>query len=152
MIIKHITVTLSILILFSSISFAADEYPAIKKKSKKQYDQNNAASDPCESTSGLGQWECAQKKMEIADKKLNAIYKVLIAKLPEVYGPEGRNPKKDLIEAQRVWIKYRDSNCQFVGGISGGAPVWRDAYYEQCRVEMTEARTKELQKYNEEFN
>jgi len=148
--IRLLTITLSILISLASISFAVDEYPAIKKKSKKQYEQNNVVSDPCESTSGIGQWECAQKKMEIADKKLNATYKVLIGMLQDGFWPNGVEPKKDLIEAQRLWIKYRDANCQLVGGISGGAPEWRSAYYENCRVEMTEKRTEELQKYIEE--
>ena len=149
--IKHITIILSILILFSSISFASDDNRIIKK-SKKKYERINSLSELCESTGGLGQQECAQKKMEIADKKLNVTYKELLTKLPEEYGPDRRNPKKYLIEAQRVWIKYRQTNCEFVGSIFGGAEVWRDAYFENCRVEMTETRTKELQRYFDEYN
>ena len=154
--IKLITITISILFLFSSISFAAEELPAKKKKSKKQYEQNNVTSDPCESTSGMGQQECAAKKMEIADKELNTIYKALLAKLREIDGVEGgetgRYPKKGLIDAQRAWIKYRDANCDFYGDIYGGAPAWRSAESLNCRTEMTEGRTKELQKYFEYYN
>lgn len=155
--IKYLNIILSFLILFSSISFAADQYhPAINKKSKKQHEQNNTASDPCESTSGLGQQECAQKKMNIADKKLNAVYKVLLLKLPEVEGTvggeTGRYPKHGLIAAQRAWIKYRDANCEFFGDMYGEAPVWRLAENLNCQVKMTESRTKELQKYLKDYN
>jgi uncharacterized protein YecT (DUF1311 family) len=133
--IKLTTIIFCILFLFVSISYTAD--------------QN---SNPCESTSGLGQWKCAQKKMEIADKKLNATYKTLLEKIQNSSWPNGVDPKKDLIEAQRQWIKYRDTNSQFVGDCTGGAPEWRSAYYENCRFEMTEERTKELQKYIERLN
>jgi len=153
--IKFITVTLSALFLLATNSFAADNIHVVNK-SKKKYEQNNAASDPCESTGGLGQQECAQKKIEIADKKLNVIYKSLLAKLPEIEGVEGgeagKYPKKGLIDAQIAWIKFRDKNCEFVGDVSGGAPLWRRAYDGFCRAEMTETRAKELQKYFDDYN
>ena len=148
---KYIRIFFSLMILLSSISFAADN-TAINKKQKQRY---SFEGDPCESTSGLGQQECARRKLDIADKKLNSIYKALLAKLPEVAGTEGgetgRYLKKGLIEAQRAWIKYRDANCEFFGDIYGGAPVWRSAENLNCRVAMTEARTKELQKYFDDY-
>jgi uncharacterized protein YecT (DUF1311 family) len=157
MMIKLITITISILFLFSSISFAADELPAKielpskTNKSKKQNELNNAESDPCKSAKGAGQQECAHNKMVIADKELNAIYKALLAKLLEVDGVEGgetgRYPKRGLIEAQKAWIKYRDTNCAFYGDIYGGAPVWRSVEDLYCRTEMTTTRTKELRKF-----
>lgn len=152
--IKKITITLIILFLLSSLSFSVadtrDEIPAIKKKPNRQYGQRDTVIEPCESPGALGQQECAQKKINIADKKLNATYKELLAKIPEDYGPDRRNPKKALIDAQRLWIKYRDANCQFHGDITGGAPDWVGAFSMLCILEMTEARTNELQKYNKQ--
>jgi len=151
--IKFITIILSILIIFPSILFAADNN--LELKSKTKYEHNNAVSDPCESTSGLGQQECAQKKNEIADKKLNAIYKALLKKLSEVEvvegGETGISPKKKLIQAQRAWIKFRNANCEFVGNLSGGVHTWKSVHEGFCFTEMTEERTKELQKYFKEL-
>ena len=150
--IKFITITLSVLILLLSISFAADDNEALSKSIKK-YEQKD---DPCESTGAMGQQECAQIKMDIADKELNAVYKALLAKLPEVEGVEGgetgRYPKKSLIEAQRAWIKYRDANCQFFGEIYGGSPAWQFAENLNCRTKMTITRTEELRNYLDNSN
>lgn len=150
---NKVTITLIIMVLFSVVSFAADNN-AVSKNVKKKYSQKKTG-NPCESPSGVGQQECAGKKFEIADKKLNSIYKVLLAKLPEVDGTEGgetgKYPKRGLIEAQKAWIKYRDANCDFYGDIYGGAPVWRSAESLNCRVTMTEIRTKELQKYLDDY-
>lgn len=145
--IKYIIIFLSLMILLFSISFAANNI--VVNNQPKQEQKYGLEDDPCKSTSGLGQQECAKRKLDIADKKLNSIYKALLAKLPEVdgRGETERYPKKGLIGAQRKWINYRDANCEFFGDIYGGAPVWRYAENLNCCVAMTEVRTKELQKY-----
>jgi uncharacterized protein YecT (DUF1311 family) len=152
---KYIIVTINALILLATISFAADDNH-VQKKSRKIVEQKNAASALCESTSGLGQQLCAQKKFDVADRKLNVTYKSLITKLPEVEGVEGgeteTHPRKRLINAQRAWMKFRDANCEFVGEINGGAPIWRQAYESYCRAEITETRAKELQNILKEYN
>ncbi len=143
--IKLITITISILFIFSSISFAVDENRPMKKL--KTYKASDSMSDPCGGSSGQELTECARKKLEIADKKLNATYNALLIKLKDVHHPEADNFDAGLIAAQRAWIKYRDENCQFHGSFTGGAPIWQAYYHIQCLVDMTDAREKELQKY-----
>jgi uncharacterized protein YecT (DUF1311 family) len=146
MMIRLITIALSILILFLSISFAADDHRVMKRLKTKSA-QNNSTSDPCGGTSGREQSECARNKLDIADKKLNATYEALLIKLKDVHHPEADNFNKGLIAAQRAWIKYRDENCQFHGSYTGGAPSWQAYYHIQCLANMTDAREKELQEY-----
>lgn len=151
---KLIIIWTSSLILVASISIAADEKQVIKE-SKKIVVQKNAANDPCESSSGLGQQLCAQNKLDAADKNLNIAYKALRSKLPAVDGEKGSesgtHPQKKLIEAQRAWIKFRDANCTFVGELNGGAPVWQEAAKSNCLVKMTETRIKELKSILDEY-
>src|SRR6516165_4786909 len=48
------------------------------------------------------------------DARLNENYKKLIAKLPT-------ERKNALVEAQRAWIKFRDTNCGFYADPEGGS-------------------------------
>lgn len=91
----------------------------------------------------------AELQLTAADKRLNETYK----KLQQNLLPDGPNnhPKKALIEAQRAWIKYRDASCEFVGEITGAASTWKSAKFVECQAEMTEKRTSELEKLDEEW-
>ena len=51
--------------------------------------------------------QCAGKAYKAADLELNQVYQRLAAKLDD-------NEKAQLKEAQTAWLKYRDSNCEFV--------------------------------------
>lgn len=152
--VNKIAIIFSILALSSTISFSADTNPA-NQDIKKKYAREKI-SDSCNSPSNVGQQECVQGRLETADNELNTVYKELIAKLPDNDGGEGtetaRYLQKHLIEAQRTWIKYRDTNCLFFGEIYGGAPGWRAVEEFNCRIEMTKSRTKELKKYLKDYN
>jgi uncharacterized protein YecT (DUF1311 family) len=86
----------------------------------------------------------AQQRLARADKALNAAYQQIIKKLPADQPDD--YPKRALIAAQRAWIKYRDEECALVGETSGGVRMWKSAYDVSCRADMTENRTKELNK------
>ncbi|WP_424362322.1 lysozyme inhibitor LprI family protein [Methylocystis parvus] len=80
--------------------------------------------------------ECEHKKFKKADAALNAAYAKLAAKV----STEG---KAKLVEAQRAWIKYRDTQCEFetFGTINGSIHPLEVA---QCEAELTMAQTKRL--------
>lgn len=82
--------------------------------------------------------DVASREFNIADKALNSAYKSAMARL----NPEAQT---SLRNAQRQWIKQRDSRCtpNPAGGIGAGSIGELDAI--ACRTSMTEKRTSEIQ-------
>ena len=84
----------------------------------------------------------AEEKLQKADKELNATYQRILKSLPA--DEEDEYPKRALIAAQRLWVKYRDAECTSVSESRGGVRMWKSANTRVCEVKMTEKRTKEL--------
>jgi uncharacterized protein YecT (DUF1311 family) len=76
------------------------------------------------------------KEYKAADATLNRVYQQLVAMLE----PE---EKAQLKEAQTAWIKYRDTNCEFVADQHKGGSI-RPMIYGLCLAEVTSNRTAEL--------
>jgi uncharacterized protein YecT (DUF1311 family) len=80
--------------------------------------------------------QCLFKAGQAADAKLNTAYNDIRGKLD---GTE----LKQLVATQRLWVRYRDSNCaaerELYGSGTGGPPTFL-----ACIEAMTRARTKEL--------
>ena len=79
---------------------------------------------------------CAGKEYKAADATLNRVYQQLVGMLE----PE---EKAQLKEAQTAWIKYRDTNCDFVADQFKGGTI-RPMIYGLCLAEVTSNRTSEL--------
>ena len=56
---------------------------------------------------------CNAAEIELQDARLNKAYKEVMSQLSE-------SRKKELRDAQRAWIKYRDANCKFYADAEGG--------------------------------
>jgi uncharacterized protein YecT (DUF1311 family) len=84
--------------------------------------------------------ECITAETQRQDARLNKAYKAVMAELP----PER---KKQLLEAQRAWIKFRDANCSFYNDPDGGtlAPVNAN----DCMLTSTAARVHELESFKQ---
>ncbi|WPO77191.1 lysozyme inhibitor LprI family protein [Flavobacterium sp. KACC 22761] len=82
--------------------------------------------------------ETAINNFKKADDKLNQVYKNLIKKLDE-------KEKSLLIAAQKNWIKFRDSKCDFEKQEYDGGSIQPLIYY-TCLTECTEERTKGLKR------
>lgn len=80
--------------------------------------------------------ECISAEYERQDLLLNRNYKALMADLT----PER---KKQLQTAQRLWIQYRDANCQFYADPDGGTMAAIAAA--DCSLQMTADRVRELE-------
>jgi uncharacterized protein YecT (DUF1311 family) len=78
---------------------------------------------------------CAGDELDRQDARLNDNYKKLMSKLP-------RARKKVLREAQRTWIKFRKTNCDFYYDPNGGSAARLAG--SGCFLIMTAARAKEL--------
>ena len=78
---------------------------------------------------------CAAEQFKKADTELNRVYNRISARI----SPSDRAA---LVEAQRAWLSYRDSNCKAERQLHGGsiAPTV-EAF---CLQDITEARSKEL--------
>ena len=78
---------------------------------------------------------CISAEHTRQDQQLNRNYQVLMAELiPE--------RKKQLQAAQRLWLQYRDANCQFYLDPDGGTAAGVAAA--DCVLQMTANRAREL--------
>jgi uncharacterized protein YecT (DUF1311 family) len=78
---------------------------------------------------------CIGTEVAQQDKKLNANYKALKASL---------NPtrQKQLQEVQKIWLNFRDSNCQFYADPEGGS--LQRVLANECVLKLTTQRAQEL--------
>ncbi len=99
--------------------------------------QRKKKTDPC--ANPVTQFEmnqCAGKAYRAADATMNSVYRKLVAMLDE-------DEKAKLKEAQVAWLKYRDTNCEFVGDQYAGGSI-RPLIEATCLADMTKSRATEL--------
>ncbi|MFV8390739.1 lysozyme inhibitor LprI family protein [Flavobacterium sp. LB1P71] len=100
------------------------QYPNIESDSTNREDLNDMSSNIK-----------SADELEVADKKLNAIYKKVMAILNET-------EKTELRHEQRKWIKYRDVSCDEETKDMKGSLY--NAFFNNCEKEKTEKRIEEL--------
>jgi uncharacterized protein YecT (DUF1311 family) len=79
---------------------------------------------------------CWGNQYKAADAKLNQVYRQFTAKLDDA-------EKAQLKNAQTAWLKYRDTNCEFVADQYKGGTM-RPMIAAICLTDVTDNRTKEL--------
>jgi len=94
--------------------------------------------------------QCASDDLQKADKKLNETYQALIKK-----SGDNKTYIKKLRESQRAWIKFRDAelDAMFSCDDENIRICWGNMIgilYPAAKRELTEERTKRLQKYIDE--
>jgi len=101
------------------------------------FGQGRKKSLPCAGAESQAEMTiCWGKQYKAADATLNQVYKQLVAKLDD-------EEKAQLKEAQTAWLKYRDSNCDFVADQYKGGSM-RPMIYAICLTDVTINRTAEL--------
>lgn len=99
--------------------------------------QKQKKPDPCANPQTQTEMtQCAAEAYKAADKVLNQVYQQLVAKLDD-------DEKAQLKEAQTAWLKYRDTNCDFVADQYKGGTM-RPMIYAGCLADVTKKRTGEL--------
>jgi uncharacterized protein YecT (DUF1311 family) len=78
---------------------------------------------------------CIAAELTVQDKKLNANYKLLKEGLE-------LNRQQQLLEVQRLWLKYRDANCKFYDDPTGGS--MQKILAQNCFLRLTAQRAHEL--------
>jgi len=79
---------------------------------------------------------CLSQARTTSDTEMNSLYRNLRKKL-------GASDANRLIEAQRLWVKYREANCSAERDLYGGGTAAFPAYL-GCLEAMTRARSREL--------
>jgi uncharacterized protein YecT (DUF1311 family) len=79
---------------------------------------------------------CAGQEYRTADAALNRTYQQLVAKLEP-------DEKLQLKDAQTAWLKYRNTNCDFVADQYKGGSI-RPTILGLCLADVTRNRTTEL--------
>ena len=98
-----------------------------------------AEDDPCVTQRNTIEMnECARRQMQGAEDGLNTTYRAAIAALDK----QG-DIKKQLIQAQRHWIKFRDTNCNAVLAKNADGSL-RTVLYLGCMKQLAEERTQQL--------
>jgi uncharacterized protein YecT (DUF1311 family) len=80
--------------------------------------------------------DCIGVETKHQDARLNKAYKEIMTQLSE-------SRKKELKDAQRAWIKYRDANCKFYNDPDGGTMATLNS--SDCFMSATASRAKELE-------
>ena len=83
---------------------------------------------------------CISAETELQDARLNKAYKEVMAQLSPVR-------KKQLKDAQRAWLKYRDANCNFYADEDGGSMATIAS--NDCFLSATASRARELEGFKE---
>lgn len=78
---------------------------------------------------------CIYGEHETQDARLNQNYKIAMQVLETAQ-------QKQLRDAQRLWIKFRDANCNLLGSLSGGTLDQINAA--SCLLDMTKERAEVL--------
>lgn len=84
--------------------------------------------------------DCIGAETKRQDARLNQAYKDVMAQLSAAR-------KKQLQEAQRAWIKYRDANCSFYADPDGGTIAAVNS--NDCFMSATASRAKELEGFRQ---
>lgn len=137
---KNIVLTI---LIVSSIAFQAQSQDA--KKEHPIDTRLNECLDKEENFTTSGMMGCAGAAKEEWDKELNKYYQLLMKKLNDTQ-------KESLKNAQRQWLKYRDSEYKFSDEFYFGkeGTMWR-VIAVQRQVDIIKARTLELKDYFESF-
>ena len=94
--------------------------------------------DPMDKSNGVTaeMFNCTGAETKRQDVRLNKAYKDLMVTLSPAR-------KKQLQDAQRLWVKYRDVNCNFYADPEGGTIAQVNT--SGCFMEATALRAKELE-------
>ncbi len=83
----------------------------------------------------------AAEELQGEDRDLNSVFNRLVKVLEK---NRLSKTKDKLVHVQRLWIRYRDENCDLAQQVFGGIESVNDV---QCKVEQTRKRRLELEEF-----
>lgn len=91
---------------------------------------------------------CSEQQLAKADDELNAVYAKVIKHITENAGEKPYDEKswrEALKNSQRAWIAFRDADCKGLVPMSWTGGTATSGEVLGCMIDMTVARTKDLQ-------
>jgi uncharacterized protein YecT (DUF1311 family) len=129
---RFICPLLTMLLLFSAGAHAGDEDENIDCENIRNTVESNF---------------CADKDLQSADTKLNALYKKVLTQISEdsLEKPYDRKTWENALrESQRAWMSFRDLDCKGVVPLEWSGGTGTTAAVLICLKDKTETRAKEL--------
>jgi len=123
-------------LFFSASAVAADDFWSEEGLSKQYLTCINK--DALQSTQG--QVECIVTEYKIQDKRLNQAYQAIQKMLND-------KRRGELLNSQRLWIKFRDADCNYYANVDGGTIA--RIYSNKCMMLLTARRARELEQMSE---
>lgn len=105
------------------------------------------APDACNQAASIEIAQCKAAQLKAEEARLDAVYAAALAGLPERDTTDSRKGKDQLRKSQIAWLKYRNDNCDYVGGQEGGSNIWVTIMSTDCAIAETKARAIGLKKY-----
>ncbi len=98
--------------------------------------------------------DCIRDLKNMADQELNAEYKLLKNKISRTYpsnDPVMISLLKNITEAQRAWVKYRDLNCSVESSLAEDKTPAHEMLTNKCIARMSHVRAQELHGIAKEY-
>jgi uncharacterized protein YecT (DUF1311 family) len=127
---KHVSLLLTAFLALASTQTYGQEKHLLSGEYSKCIEQSGGTNS--------GMLDCMGAEAKRQDKRLNDVYKKLMNELK----PER---KRQLQEAQRIWLKYMEANCAFYLDPDGGTAAQLAA--SECPVLAKATRAKELETF-----
>lgn len=98
---------------------------------------------------------CTKIELDKQELKLNQTYQRVLSVFdalskPPMQGADKSKLKKQLIEAQRLWVRFRKADCNTTYTFWSDGTI-RGVMYLSCMIEKTNARIKELEAYEQTY-
>jgi uncharacterized protein YecT (DUF1311 family) len=87
---------------------------------------------------------CADQDFQKSDDALNLVWED--AKTNAENDDDTGEQSKALLTAQRTWLSFRDSECEFEGLAASGGTM-QPMLISECKTKMTDERVKQLREY-----
>lgn len=87
--------------------------------------------------------QCSLQEQQKAERQLNATYQQT---LKAFASPDDAATKAKLVDAQRLWVKFREADCQAEYEKWQGGTI-RNVMYSGCMQERAKQRIKELEQF-----
>jgi len=92
---------------------------------------------------------CATRPFNAADARMTRQYRLLAARMKQMDAEEP-GYLAALLESQRAWLKYRETQCRFEGYTTRGGTA-ESLNADACRKDLTDKRTADLKSLLEAF-
>ena len=102
------------------IFFAATPILAVAENSPSERSARAPSQYECGTNPGsVSENDCIDRRLRVLDIELTKAYQTALAYLPKQSDIDLRKERNQLRRSQLAWLKYKNENCDLVGGLDG---------------------------------